>query len=120
MSLTYSSNQSRQTLSRTAVIAFIVMLHAAVLIAFNNGIGRFFKTTPPPDLTVIDVPTDPPAQKSTPLPDIPKSVPEPVMEQPIIAPQDLVVDIAPPVSESPPSQTDASTGSTAQFVDKLS
>jgi len=119
MSLTYSSNQSRQTLSRTAVIAFIVMLHAAVLIAFNNGIGRFFKINPPADLTVIDVPADPPVQKSTPLPDVPKAVPEQVMDQPIVQPDDLMVDIAPPV-ESQPAQADSNSASDVQYVDKLS
>lgn len=118
MSLTYSTDQSSRTLSRSAVIIFIVMLHAAMFIAFNNGIGKFLKINPPPDLTVIDVPVEPPAQKSTPIPEIPKSIPEPVMEQPVVQPQDLVVDIAPPVTEPQPTDSNAN-GSDVQVVDKL-
>jgi len=108
-------------MSRTAAIAFIVVLHAAVLIAFNNGIGRIFKTTPPPDLTIVDVPVDPPAQKAAPIPDIPKSIPEQVLSPP--AEPDIQLDIAPIVSESPPSQSvdaTATTGSGVPTVDKLS
>jgi protein TonB len=119
MSLTYSTNQSRQTGSRTAVIIFIVMLHAAVLIAFNNGIGKILKSTPFADLTVVEVPPDPPAEKAAPVPEVPSSIPEAVLSPPLINP-DIQLDVTPPVSDAPPAEASATATSDVPTVDKLS
>src|SRR5690349_17522463 len=101
MSLTYSLNQPGQTLSRATAIVLIVMIHVAGFVAFNNGIGKFFKNDPPHDMTVINIPTDPPAQPPLPVPEIPK----PVQNQelpPIVDPSPIVIDMEPDVSETPP------------------
>ncbi len=116
MSLTYSLNpsgqpsgqSSNQQLSRVAIITFIVMLHVGAFIAFNNGIGHFFKTQVPNDMTIVDVPTDPPTPTPLPIPDIPKSIPEQTLAPPIVDPTTVVIDSPPIVSDSPPAQaTDA-------------
>jgi len=121
MSLTYSSNQSRQPLSRAAVIAFIVVLHVVVMIAFNNGIGRIFKRTPPNDLTVIQVPVEPPLEKSAPIPEVPKSIPEQVLDTPVVPPQDIVLDVTPDMAvQTPPQDSSAVTGSDVPVIEKLS
>jgi len=121
MSLTYSTNQSRQTGPRTAVIIFIVMLHAAVLIAFNNGIGKILKNTPFADLTVVEVQPDPPAQKAAPIPDVPNSIPEEVLSPPLINP-DIQLDVTPPISDAPPAEPTANSTTTSEVLtmDKMS
>ncbi len=119
MSLTYSLHQPRHTWSRTTAIALIVLLHAAAFIAFNNGIGTFFKTTPPPPLTVVDVQPDPPAQVPLPVPDIPKAAPDKTIDAPILDPTDLKIDVAPDISDSPPVDSNPS-DSAIPTVSKLS
>jgi len=121
MSLTHSINQSRQTGSRTAVIIFIVMIHAAVLIAFNNGIGKILKSTPFADLTVVEVQPDPPAQKAAPIPDVPSTIPEEVLSPPLINP-DIQLDVAPPISDAAPADPSANSTAATEVVslDKLS
>jgi len=71
MSLTYSMHQPNQSLSRTTAIAFIVVLHAAGFIAFNNGLGKILGFSPPPDIKVINVKPDPIPERHIPAPEAP-------------------------------------------------
>ena len=106
MSLTYSPHQSNQALPRAAAIALIVLLHVTAFIAFNNGIGKFFKVDPPPDLTIVTVPPDPPAQKAMPIPDIPQSVPDQTLPPPVVEPSNIEIDVAPDVVPAPSDTVD--------------
>jgi len=117
MSLTYSLNHPGQKFPRVTVIALIAFLHVGAFVAFNNGIGHFFKTDPPPDMTVVEVPTEPPVENRVPIPDIPKSLPDQPITPPIVEPTDIVIDVPPTISESAPSEaTDVSSGPTIPTV----
>ena len=103
MSLTYSMNRPRLTLSRTMAIALIVLLHAAAFVAFNNGIGKYFKNNPPDDLTIVDVKPDPPPPNQVPVPEPPKPPSEAVVAPPLPDPTPVVIDVQqtePPAADS--------------------
>ncbi len=88
MSLTYSVNQPSQAGSRSMAIAMIIGIHIAALMAFNNGIGKFFVAAPPPPppLKVYEFKDEPLRSSAIPLPQLPTATIDQHIDVPVTPP----------------------------------
>jgi len=92
MSLTSSFNQPHQSYSRTTAVAFIVLLHAAAFVAFNNGIGSLLFTSAYPPAKYFDIKPDPKPYEFAPPPETPPVIHEPTLQLPVPKIGDITPD----------------------------
>jgi len=76
----YSLHSQNQSFSRTTAVAFILALHAAVLIAFNSGIGTFLFTPASPPFKYVDVKPEPKPYEFAPPPETPPVIQPPALQ----------------------------------------
>jgi TonB family protein len=105
MSLTYSLHQPQQALSRTAVVAFIMLLHVGAFIALNNGIGSLSRfISPPPPFKLVVVKPDPIPERPIPQPELQNARINPAPLTPLPDPGPIVLTGPREIIEAPPDE----------------